>query len=281
MEEEILQQDMQEKPLRTPLVSIGIVHYQTCQLVKLCLRAIRKLTHIPYEVIVVDNGSRDESLEYLRRLAWIRLIERGKTETSAPLAHAEGLDIAWKNSQGEYFLSLHTDSIPACDGWLEQLLNPMTQDKSIAVVGSSKEEIGRFRNILKNLTDHRTYRWLLRRAALERVPFPRKPSSSYARTFCALYRSEVLKSLGLSFRLEGGMKAGENVFRRCLDAGCKALLLSPEEIGKIVNHVTHATAAINRSIRHRRSQRQVEQALGKAFADPFYNSILTDDSLDL
>ena len=28
------------------------------------------------EVIVVDNGSRDESLAYLRRLPWIRLIER-------------------------------------------------------------------------------------------------------------------------------------------------------------------------------------------------------------
>jgi len=52
-----------------PLVSICIPHWQVKELATLCLRAIRKFTkNIPIEVIVVDNGSQDESLDYLRGL---------------------------------------------------------------------------------------------------------------------------------------------------------------------------------------------------------------------
>src|SRR5687768_671659 len=64
-----------------PLVSIVMPHWQVKPFVTLCLRSIRKYTRdVPYEVIVVDNGSKDESLDYLRGLPWIRLIERGDAD---------------------------------------------------------------------------------------------------------------------------------------------------------------------------------------------------------
>ena len=56
--------------------TICIVNYKTADFIKLCLRSIRKFTSSPYEIIVVDNDSQDESLEYLKSLSWIRLIER-------------------------------------------------------------------------------------------------------------------------------------------------------------------------------------------------------------
>ena len=56
--------------------AICIVNYKTLDFTRLCLRSIRKFTEYPYEIIVVDNNSRDESLEYLKSLKWIRLIER-------------------------------------------------------------------------------------------------------------------------------------------------------------------------------------------------------------
>jgi GT2 family glycosyltransferase len=43
--------------------TICIVNYKTPDFTKLCLRSIRKFTDYPYEVIVVDNGSNDESLD--------------------------------------------------------------------------------------------------------------------------------------------------------------------------------------------------------------------------
>ncbi len=60
-----------------PRISICIPHWQAQLYMTLCLRSIRKHSaHYDLEVIVVDNGSRDGSLDYLRSLPWIRLIER-------------------------------------------------------------------------------------------------------------------------------------------------------------------------------------------------------------
>ena len=56
--------------------TICIVNYKTEELTRLCLRAIRKFTKVPYEVVVIDNDSGDGSLKYLRSLKWIHLIER-------------------------------------------------------------------------------------------------------------------------------------------------------------------------------------------------------------
>ena len=48
-----------------------IVNYKTLDFTRLCLRSVRKFTKYPYEVIVVDNDSQDESLERLKSLDWI------------------------------------------------------------------------------------------------------------------------------------------------------------------------------------------------------------------
>ena len=75
--------------------TVCIVNYKTLDFTRLCLRSIRKFTNYPYEVIVVDNDSQDESLEYLKSLGWIRLIERCSLpdEPGGGYAHAAGLDL--------------------------------------------------------------------------------------------------------------------------------------------------------------------------------------------
>ena len=56
--------------------TICVVNYRTVDFTRLCLRSIRRFTEYPCEVIVVDNNSQDESLEYLKSLRWIRLLQR-------------------------------------------------------------------------------------------------------------------------------------------------------------------------------------------------------------
>ena len=68
--------------------------------------AIRKFTtKIPIEVIVVDNGSEDESLDYLRGLKWIQLIERRKQDLPAFWVDGfvSALDIGFANSRSDVF----------------------------------------------------------------------------------------------------------------------------------------------------------------------------------
>ena len=262
------------------LVSIGIVHYQTKELVKLCLRAIRKFTGTPYEVIVVDNASRDDSIEYLRSVKWIRLAERNDLETTGPASHAEGLSVAYRRARGNYFLSLHTDTIVKSYGWLDKLLEPMRKDSSVAIVGSTKPEGPPILAFLKSLTDKRRWRRLFGRLAASREAFEVHDPAPYARTFCALYRMEVLRQLRLDFNLEGNCRVGENVYRKALEAGYAARLLPPKELAHLVDHITHATASINRLVRSHRTARKAQRALKRTFSNSLYKTLLEDASLD-
>ena len=71
--------------MATPILSILIINYKTPDLTKLCLRLLRKHTDLSkVKIIVVDNDSADESLEYLRKLSWITLIERKKLPGELP-----------------------------------------------------------------------------------------------------------------------------------------------------------------------------------------------------
>ena len=56
------------------LTSIVIVTHNQLEYTRQCLDSIRRLTDEPYELIVVDNGSTDGTVEYLRALAGVRLI---------------------------------------------------------------------------------------------------------------------------------------------------------------------------------------------------------------
>lgn len=66
-----MDENINKEPLMPQLekgkAAICIVNYKTLDFTRLCLRSIRKFTTYPYEVIVVDNDSRDESLKYIRR----------------------------------------------------------------------------------------------------------------------------------------------------------------------------------------------------------------------
>src|SRR4051812_17435563 len=56
-------------------VAIIILTWNGLEYTKRCLSTLRGCTEHPtYEVIVVDNGSQDGTLEYLRTLPWIKLI---------------------------------------------------------------------------------------------------------------------------------------------------------------------------------------------------------------
>jgi len=78
------------------LVTILVPHYKTFTLSKLCLRLLRKHTSSDLaRVVVIDNGSQDDSTEYLRSLKWIELIERKRVQDeSNALSHSRALDLA-------------------------------------------------------------------------------------------------------------------------------------------------------------------------------------------
>lgn len=90
-----------------PVVSIVIVNWNSRQLLEQCLQSLYETTKIDIETIVVDNGSHDESIKYLRS-DWPQV-------TSISLEQNHGFaganNIGFQYCRGRYILLLNVDTI--------------------------------------------------------------------------------------------------------------------------------------------------------------------------
>ncbi len=101
---------------RPGLVSIVMLSWNAPQYTKMALESIRAHTPEPYEVIIVDNGSERETVEWLRTLKDVRIIYN-----STNRGYAGGNNQAMAAARGEYVVLLNNDVV-VTDGWLESLL---------------------------------------------------------------------------------------------------------------------------------------------------------------
>jgi|WetSurMetagenome_2_1015567.scaffolds.fasta_scaffold58947_2 glycosyltransferase involved in cell wall biosynthesis len=265
------------------LASIVIPHFRTEDLARLCLRAIRRLTDQPYEVIVVDNHSQDASLDYLRRVRWIRLIERGpEADVGAVRAHADAMDIGTAAARGTWLVSLHTDTIVRRQGWLASLIARLEANPRAAALGSDKIDYDpAWYRGMKRLWDTHRMRSFWRRMT-GRPPDPRlEPTPWYPRSFCAVYRLDVLRRLGLSWQPAGGRAAGDPLYRGLTAAGYEGVCLAPDEMRQFVEHVSHATSLLGRGgLRHWHGNRKVRRTLDRIMGSDLARELLRNDSLD-
>ena len=104
-------------------VTILVPNFRTLNITKICLRLLRRHTDLSRaKVVVVDNDSRDESLDYLRSIKWIELIERTSApDDTPPLSHSRALDLALSKVDTPYVLSIHTDTFVRRADWLDVL----------------------------------------------------------------------------------------------------------------------------------------------------------------
>ena len=262
--------------------TIGIVQYKTLEFTRLCLRSIRKFTSYPYQVIVVDNDSGDGSLDYLRKLKWIRLLERKpqRDEPGGGYAHAAALDLALANCNTEFFVSLHSDVFVKHTGWLADMIRYFDNDPKIACVGTGKIELQSAWRIW--LKDNLDFNALERRLLCQ--PDPLQKYRYFNRTIYSIYRTEILRREGLTFLMgkKDGMTAGRKLYFDLLDKGYKTVELPGRFVGKYVVHLAHATQAANPdefSLR-RRTLFKYRRQLDKVMNSQMFAGIRADTSLD-
>ena len=262
--------------------TICIVNYKTLDFTRLCLRSIRRFTKYPYEVIVVDNDSQDESLKYLKSLDWIRLIGR-RAEPGEPgggYAHGSGLNVGLANCNTEFFVSMHSDTFVRKDNWLAELIGYFDNDEKVACVGSGKVELTpMWRVLLKKATDLRTFR-----RKILREPDAIGKFRYYNRTICCLYRTDILRAERLSFLMDTdkGLTGGKKLYFELVDRGYKTVELPGSIMGRYVLHLAHATQVVNPAEFNLRKKtvRKCHRLVDRVMSSPVVQNILADDSLD-
>jgi GT2 family glycosyltransferase/Flp pilus assembly protein TadD/2-polyprenyl-3-methyl-5-hydroxy-6-metoxy-1,4-benzoquinol methylase len=111
------------------LTSIIILTWNQFEYTRLCLDSVRQHTHLPYELIVVDNGSTDGTVDWLRSLPDVRLITN-PTNLGFPKAANQGIGAA----AGDNILLLNNDTV-VTPGWLLRLLTRLHSNPDIGMVG--------------------------------------------------------------------------------------------------------------------------------------------------
>ncbi len=82
------------------------------------------------EVLVIDSGSTDRTLEIVAQFPQVRLIEIPNSE----FGHGRTRNFAAHEARGRYVAYLTHDAVPASDRWLYELLKPFELNPRVAAV---------------------------------------------------------------------------------------------------------------------------------------------------
>jgi GT2 family glycosyltransferase/acetyltransferase-like isoleucine patch superfamily enzyme/2-polyprenyl-3-methyl-5-hydroxy-6-metoxy-1,4-benzoquinol methylase/predicted Zn-dependent protease len=202
------------------LTSIIILTHNQLEHTKPCLESIEHYTPQQYELILVDNGSTDGTLNYLRKYANDRKNVR-------VIANKENLGFAAGNNQGlavasgNYLLMLNNDTI-VTEGWLSRMLSVFERYSEVGIVGPVSNNISGPQQVkeasYKNLEEmpHFAKQWSAEHAG-QTIEFQRVVG------FCLLARREVIDRIGgLDEKFGSGNFEDDDFCLRAAAAGYKA-----------------------------------------------------------
>ena len=112
-----------------PLVSIIILNYNAGKLIEECIDSIFQTKYKNYEIIVVDNNSKDDSVDKIKNIyPRINIISLKDN-----LGYAGGCNMGAMKSNGKFLLFLNNDTTHDSN-WLEPLVNLISSNNKIGSV---------------------------------------------------------------------------------------------------------------------------------------------------
>jgi GT2 family glycosyltransferase len=111
-----------------PLVSVVILNWNGKSLLEQFLPAV--VTHSPdAEIIIADNASTDDSIEFIRKnFPGIKIIRNNKN-----YGFAEGYNVALQIVKSKYYILLNSD-VEVTSGWIDPLIDLLESDDRIGAV---------------------------------------------------------------------------------------------------------------------------------------------------
>jgi GT2 family glycosyltransferase len=114
-----------------PLASVIVVNYNGKQYLKRCMDSLLGQTYPKVEIILVDNGSSDGSIEFMREsYPSIKVIVNCEN-----IGFARANNVGIVAAKGEFIATLNNDT-EVTPGWLEALINSMASDDAVGMCAS-------------------------------------------------------------------------------------------------------------------------------------------------
>nr|MBU1327985.1 glycosyltransferase family 2 protein [Candidatus Omnitrophota bacterium] len=119
------------KSLNEPFVSIVIPIYNARNVIEDCLNSVFDIVYKNFEVIIVDDCSRNESVDFIQKnYPQVKALTTKKNS-----GFAASINLGIKNSCGDIVALLNMDTI-VDKGWLDPMVRLLAGDTSIGIVGS-------------------------------------------------------------------------------------------------------------------------------------------------
>lgn len=170
------------------MTSIIIPTYNGLSLLQSCVQSIRGCTPEAHEIIVVDNGSTDGTVEFCR--------EAGLTFASLPYNYGfpAACNVGLKMSRGEQLLLLNNDVIVTHE-WLTRLLEGLHSGEDVGLIGPTSNRVSGRQQIklgYRGITEyHAAAAGYTEANRGVRLPVSRLVG------FCLLFRRTVMDKIGL------------------------------------------------------------------------------------
>ncbi|MCF8024271.1 MAG: glycosyltransferase [Desulfobacteraceae bacterium] len=271
-----------------PSVTVCIPHWQVQKYMSICLRSIRKHSaKYDIQVIVVDNGSKDESLDYLRSLDWILMLERPEEKhTNWPRNVFTAWDYGLAHATGDYYITMHSDVFVRADDWLDPMLREINSSPKAAAAGAWKLHLENpVYAFQKRLTRYMVKRVRQLAKMEEMVEWK---TGHYPRDYCAMYSREIIKENGLQFTpiqgAEGGLSrgGGYSIAVQIWNSGYKTRMVPVEEMRSKIAHIAHGTAAVRKEkpLKYEKKQKKLEARTARFLDQQWIKDLEQDDGLD-
>lgn len=113
-------------------VTLVVVTWNSAELLLTMLDAVDRFTAEPLEIVVVDNGSSDETRDVLARRSAVRSLRLRHN-----WGHGLALDAGVQAARTRYVVALDVDAFPISPGWLSAVIDPLKAGCTLAGALSS------------------------------------------------------------------------------------------------------------------------------------------------
>jgi len=183
-----------------PLVSVVILNYngRSCGefLLSDCLSSVFLSNYDNFEVIFVDNGSTDDSVEFIKK-KFKRETRLTVVQNRANYGFSQGNNFAMRHARGDYVILLNND-VEVEPSWIRELIRTMEADQTIGLAQSKILSFDRIHiQTIGNLLDPALNTYLIGKYQEDKGQYDKVCEITYPCGAAFIARRALIERIGL------------------------------------------------------------------------------------